>query len=326
MRRIGLVVVLMVSLVLAPLTLGAQQPAGKVWHLGVLNPSTTPSEAARRQSPLIQRLNELGYVENQNLLVEYRYADGKIDRLAGLAIELVQQKVDAILTFSSPGVQAARKATGSIPIVFTGVSDPVGLGLVASLAHPGGNATGVSTLLTGDLVGKQLQILKEVIPRVARVATLWNPANPGSAAGLKETEAVAPALGIRIVPVTMKTPAELDVAVATILSERPDALLISSGPFFFNRRVQMAHLATRYAIPAIGSQRPYPEAGGLMSYGASLIEAHRQAGVYVGRILKGAKPADLPVVQSSKFELVINAQTARNRRPPTSDSCGNSRV
>ena len=197
MRLIGLAVVLSLSLILAPLIGEAQQTAGKVWHLGVLSPSTMPSEAARRQSPLIQKLNELGYVENRNLLMEYRYADGQIGRLAGLAIELVQLKVDAILTFSSPGVQAARKATGAIPIVFTGVSDPVGLGLVASLAHPGGNTTGVSTLLTGDLVGKQLQILKEVIPRVSRVATLWNPRDQGMAVEMGEIRVAADRLEVQ---------------------------------------------------------------------------------------------------------------------------------
>ena len=311
MRLIGLAVMFTLSFVLAPATLVAQQPAGKVWHLGVLSPSTPPSEAARGQSPLIQRLNELGYVENRNLLIEYRYADGKIDRLAGLAIELVQLKVDAILTFSSPGVQAARKAAGAIPIVFTGVSDPVGLGLVASLAHPGGNTTGISTLLTGDLVGKQLQTLKEVIPRVSRVATLWNPANPGSAAGLKETEAIAPALGIRIVPVAMQTPGEFDVAVATILRERSNALLAHPTAPMFEQRVRILDFALKNQLPTVSGIREFAAAGALMTHGPDLAPDVRTNAIYLDKIFKGAKPADLPVEQTTQLDLVINLKTAK---------------
>jgi ABC-type uncharacterized transport system substrate-binding protein len=181
--------ILALATVIAPLVAEGQQP-GKVWRLGVLSPGVSPGEAALGQSPLIQKLSELGYTRNQNLIVEYRFAEGMINRLPDLAAELVQLKVDAIYTFSSPGVQAARKATGSIPIVFVGVNDPVGLELVTSLARPGGNVTGISTFLTGDLVAKQLQILKEVVPRVSRVATLWNPANLGSATALKETQTI----------------------------------------------------------------------------------------------------------------------------------------
>jgi len=196
-RRTFLLGCLAGGLLAAPLAVEAQ-PAGKVWRIGILSPSTTPSETARRQSPLMQKLAELGYIENQNLVVEYRAAEGKIERLPDLAAELVQVKVDAIFTASSPGVQTARKATDVIPIVFTGVNDPVGLGLVASLSRPGGNVTGVSTLLGGDLAAKQLQLLKEVIPRLSRIAILWNPTNPGSTLTLKDTEVVAPSLGVKI--------------------------------------------------------------------------------------------------------------------------------
>ena len=311
MRRIGLAVILALSVVLAPLTPAAPQQAGKVWHLGVLSPSNTPSEAARRQSPLTQKLNELGYVENRNLLMEYRYADGKIDRLADLAIELVKSNVDAIFTFSTPGVQAARKATGTIPIVFIGINDPVGLGLVASLAHPGGNVTGISTLLTGDLVAKQLQILKEVVPRVSRVATLWNPANPASAMALKETQAIAPALGIRIVPVAMQTPEELEIAVATVLRDRSDALLVHPTAPMVEQRSRILDFALKNRLPTVSGIREFAAAGALMTYGPDLARDVRTAAIYLDKIFKGAKPADLPVEQPTQLELVINMKTAK---------------
>jgi putative tryptophan/tyrosine transport system substrate-binding protein len=311
MRRIGLATILALSVVLAPLTPAAPQQAGKVWHLGVLSPSNTPSEAARRQSPLIQKLNELGWVENRNLLMEYRYADGKIDRLADLAIELVQSNVDAIFTVSTPGVQAARKATGTIPIVFIGINDPVGLGLVASLAHPGGNVTGISTLLTGDLVAKQLQILKEVVPRVSRVATLWNPANPASATALKETQAIAPALGIRIVPVAMQTPGELEIAVATVLRDRSDALLVHPTAPMSEQRVRILGFALKNQLPTVSGTREFAAAGALMTYGPDLARDVRTAAVYLDKIFKGSKPADLPVEQPTQLELVINLKTAK---------------
>jgi len=206
---------------------------------------------------------------------------------------------------------AAAAATTTIPIVFGVPEDPVRLGLVASLARPGGNATGVN-FFSAELAAKRLEFLREFVPTVKRVAVLLNPAESTiAAANLRDVEAAAGAVAVQIRILNASTIAEIDTAFATLASERSDALLISSGPFFLNRIVQIAHLATRYAIPAIGSPRAYPQVGGLMSYGTSFTDAHRQAGVYVGRILKGAKPADLPVVQSSKFDLVINASTAR---------------
>ena len=206
---------------------------------------------------------------------------------------------------------AAGRATATIPIVFVVPADPVGLGLVASLARPGGNATGVN-VFSAELAAKRLEFLRELVPTVKRVAVLLNPAEPPIAsANLRDVEAAASAVAVQIRIFNASTIAEIDTAFAALASERPDALFISSGLLFLDRRVQIAHLATRYAVPAIASPRAYPEAGGLMSYGANVTDGHRQAGVYVGRILKGAKPADLPVVRPTKFELVINASIAR---------------
>ena len=298
------------GLLAAPLAAGAQ-PAGKVWRLGILSPSTMPSETALRQSPLMQKLAELGYVEKQNLVVEYRAAEGKIDRLPDLAVELVQAKVDAIFTASSPGVQAARKATNVIPIVFTGVNDPVGLGLVASLARPGGNVTGVSTLLAGDLVAKQLQLLKEVSPRVSRIAIVWNPTNPGSAEAMKDTEVVAPSLGVKIVPVAVGTPSDLNPAFSTIMRERAEALAVHSTAPMWEQRTQIVDFAVKNRLPALSFVREFAQAGALVTYGPDLADHLRLAAVYLDKIFKGARPADLPVLQPTKFELIINMKTAK---------------
>jgi putative tryptophan/tyrosine transport system substrate-binding protein len=310
MDRRAFIGVLTGGVLAAPLSVNAQ-PAGKVWRLGILSPSTTPGETARRQSPLMQKLVELGYVENQNVVVEYRAAEGKIDRLPDLAVELVQAKVDAIFTASSPGVQAARKATSVIPIVFTGVNDPVGLGLVASLARPGGNVTGVSTLLAGDLVAKQLQLLKEVIPRLSRIAILWNPTNPGSTEAMKDTEVVAPSLGIKIVPVAMETPSDLNPALATIVRERAEALAVHPTAPMWEQRTQILDFAVKKRLPALSFVREFAQAGALMTYGPDLVDHVRLAAVYLDKIFKGARPADLPVLQPTKFELIINLKTSK---------------
>ena len=298
------------GLLAAPLAADAQ-PAGKVWRLGILSPSTTASEAARRQSPLMRKLVDLGYIENQNLVVEYRAAEGKIDRLPDLAVELIQAKVDAIFTASSPGVQAARKATSVIPIVFTGVNDPVGLGLVASLARPGGNVTGVSTLLGGDLIAKQLQLLTEVIPRLSRIAVLWNPTNPGSTEAMRDTEAVAPSLGVKIVPVAMGTPSDLDRAFSTIVSERAEALAVHPTAPMWEQRTPILEFAVKKRLPALSLAREFALAGALMTYGPDLADHVRLAAIYLDKIFKGARPADLPVLQPTKFELIINLKTAK---------------
>jgi putative ABC transport system substrate-binding protein len=226
------------------------------------------------------------------------------------AADLVRRRVTVIVALSAPASLAA-KATTTIPIVFMVPEDPVRLGLVTSLARPGGNATGVN-FFVAELATKRLELLRMLVPVAARVALLLNPAEPTiAAANRRDVEAAAGAMGLEIRVLHASSIAEIDAGFATFTNGRPDALFISSGPFFTNRRVQLAHLATRYALPVVQGSRSYPEVGGLMSYGTSVAEANRQAGVYVGRILKGAKPADLPVVQLTKFDLVINAYTAR---------------
>ena len=217
-----------------------------------------------------------------------------------------------IVANSAPASVAAAKGTATIPIVFLVPEDPVRLGLVASLSRPGGNMTGVN-FFAAELAAKRLELLRALVPTAKRVVALLNPAEPTIAlANKRDVEAAAGAMGLQLRVLNASTAADIDAAFTTFASERPDALFISSGPFFTNRRVQLAHLATRYAVPAIHGSRVYPEVGGLMSYSTSRTEAHRQAGVYAGRILKGAKPATLPVVQASKFELVINHQTAKD--------------
>ena len=291
-----------------PLAARAQQAAMPV--LGDLN-SATPEAFSGYLSAFRQGLKESGYVESENVAIEYRWAQNQPERLPELAADLVRRQVKVIAAQGAPASIAACRATATIPIVFGVPEDPVRLGLVASLAHPGGNATGVN-FFSAELAAKRLDFLRQLVPSVNRVAVLLNPAEPTiAAANLRDAEAAASAMAVQFRVFNASTIAEIDTAFAALAGERPDALLISSGLLFLNRRVQIAHLATRYAVPAIASPRAYPEAGGLMSYGTSLTDAHYQAGIYVGRILKGAKPADLPVVQSTKFELVINASTAR---------------
>ena len=228
-----------------------------------------------------------------------------------MAADLVRRQVNVIAAASAPASVAAAKATASTPIVFLVPEDPVRLGLVTSLSRPGGNATGIN-FFAAELATKRLEFLRAVVPAIKRVAVLLNPAEPTiAAANRRDLEAAADFMGLQIRFFNASTITEIDAAFAAFASDRPNALFISSGPFFASRSVQLAHLATRHGIPAIGGPRRYTEVGGLMSYAASLTEAHRHAGIYVGRILKGARPADLPVVQSSKFELVINASTAR---------------
>jgi len=291
-----------------PLAAGAQQPATPV--IGYFA-SGTPEGFSDFLRALRQGLKESGYVEGENLAIEYRWAENEPERLPILAADLVRRQVKVIAAMGPPASIAAVKATTTIPIVFGVPEDPVRLGLVASLARPGGNATGVN-FFSAELAAKRLELLHELVPTAKRVAVLLNPTEPTiAAANLRDVEGAASAVALQIRVFNASTIAEIDTAFAALASERPDALFISGGPFFVNRRVQIAHLATRYALPAIASQRLYPEAGGLVSYGASVTDAHRQAGVYIGRILKGAKPADLPVVQSTKFEFVLNLTTAK---------------
>ena len=245
------------------------------------------------------------------MAIEYRWAENQIDRMPALAAELVRKQVAVIATTGATVAASAAKAvTTTIPIVFLTGADPVESGLVASLARPGGNLTGIN-LLTIDLTAKRLELLRELVPAATRVAVLANPAGPAPEAMLRDVETAARAMGLQVQVLNAGTSPEIDAAFASFVRERPDALFVGPDPFFVSRRVQLVHLASRHAVPAAYTQRDYAVAGGLMSYGSNLMDAFRQVGVYTGRILKGAKPTDLPVVQASKFELVINHETAR---------------
>jgi len=292
-----------------PLAARAQQPAMPV--IGFLNP-TSLDGMDRLLRGFRQGLKETGFVEGENVAIEYRWADNEIDRLPTLAAELVRRQVAVIVaTGGTPSPLAAKAATTTIPIVFNVGDDPVRRGLVASLARPGGNLTGTN-FFGAELGAKRLELLRELVPSVTHVAVLVNPADVANTeTTLRDVEAAAHAMGLQIQVLNASTTRELDSAFATVVRERPDALFVGPGSFFSSRRIQLANLAARSGVPAIYPVRDNVEAGGLMSYGTSLMDAYRQVGVYAGRILKGAKPADLPVVQSSKFELVINASTAR---------------
>jgi len=262
--------------------------------------------------PFRQGLKDTGYVERESVAIEYRWAENQMDRLSGLASELVRHQVAVIVASGGPpSVLAAKAATTSIPIVFGIGQDPVRLGLVASLARPGGNLTGVSFFNT-ELTGKRLAFLRELVPAAARVAVLINPASAANTETmLRDIDAAARALGLQIQMFNASTSREIDAAFATLVRARPDALFVGSDSFFTSRRIQLVNLAARHALPATFAQREFADVGGLMSYGTNLADVFRQVGVYTGRILKGGKPVDLPVMQSSKFELVINHQTAR---------------
>jgi putative ABC transport system substrate-binding protein len=299
------------GLLAAPLAAEAQPPE-KVPRVGYLNPGS-PSDplSQRRLEAFRQGLRDLGYVEGQNIAIESRWAEGQYDRYPALAADLVRSKVDVIVAQSGAATQAAQQATRTIPIVMSLVNDPVGSGLVASLARPGGNVTGL-TIISPDLVGKQLQLLKEVVPEVSRVALLRHPDNPASAAQLREAEAAARALGVRLQTLEARGPQEIDSAFAAMTRERAGALLIIPDAIFVNQRRQIAELAAKRRLPSIyGGTTGYAEAGGLMVYGPNPLDLKRRAATYVDKILKGAKPGDLPVEQPTKFELVINLKTAK---------------
>ena len=289
-----------------PLATRAQQPAMPV--IGFLDPAS-PDTFADHLRAFREGLKEIGYVEGDNVAISYRWADNQMDRLPELAADLVRRQVAVIATLAG-GAFAAKAATTSIPIVFIVADDPVRLGLIASLARPGGNLTGIN-FLNAELTSKRLELLRELVPTASRIAVLVRPAAPFAEAPLRDMDLAARAMGLQIQIFNASTSREIDAVFESFARDRPDALFVSPDAFFRSRRMQLTHLATRHAIPATYALRDYAEAGGLMSYGASLTDAYRQIGSYAGRILKGAKPTELPVVQASKFELVINAQTAR---------------
>jgi ABC-type uncharacterized transport system substrate-binding protein len=290
-----------------PIVARAQQPAVPV--IGFLN-AASPDTNADRMRGFRQSLKDTGYVEGENVAIEYRWAEGQFDRLPALAAELVRRQVAVIAAFGNSGAVAAKAATTAIPIVFNVGEDPVRLGLVASLAQPGGNVTGINVFAT-ELAAKRLDLLREMVPAATRVAVLVSPSSAASSESTRDTTAAARAMGLQVQVLNADTSREIDAAFATLARERPDALFVDPNPFFVSRRVQLVNLASHLSVPAIYLDRAFAEIGGLMSYGASLTDAYRQVAVYTARILKGTKPADLPVLQSSKFELVINHQTAR---------------
>jgi putative ABC transport system substrate-binding protein len=300
------VIALALSFVAAPLAVDAQQ-GQKTPRIGFLSPgnaTSSPTDAFR------QGLRELGYAEGQNLVVEYRWADGHTARLPALAAELVQLRVEVLVATNNSAVLAAKQATGNIPVVCVACSEPVGTGLVASLAHPGGNVTGLS-LVTPELSGKRLQLLQETLPNIGRVALLWDAGHVGMSDRVRETEAAAKRLGVTLHVEWVKDPANLNQAFAALAQARPDAFLTTVEPFTEGHRQRIVEFAAQQRLPAMYEDREFVRAGGLMAYGPSFAANYRRAATYVDKMLKGAKPADLPVEQPTKFEMVINLKTAK---------------
>ena len=286
----------------------AQQPK-KVPQIGFLNalfPTTNPA----RIEAFRQGLRELGYEEGKNIVIEYRYAEGKVDRLPAFALKLVRLKVDVIVTSASQETRAAKEATNTIPIVMTNEGDPVGTGFVASLARPGGNITGLSTLAP-ELSGKRLELLKEIVPKLSRVAVLGSSTSPGNAHTLTELEHAAPALKVKLQYLDVLSPKDIETAFRAAGKERADAVLVLSNSVLTSQRTQIIELAVKSRLPGSYPRPEFVESGGLMTYGVSLIDNSRRAATYVDKILKGAKPADLPVEQPKKFELIINLKAAK---------------
>jgi putative tryptophan/tyrosine transport system substrate-binding protein len=291
-----------------PLAARAQQPAMPA--IGFLD-SRLPDALTDRLHGFREGLKDTGYVEGENVAIVYRLAENQDDRLPELAADLVRRRVAVIATAGTPSTFAAQAATKTIPVVFLVGDDPVRLGLATSLSRPGGNMTGIN-VFNSEVTAKRLELLRELVPKLVRIAVLVNPDDATlTETQLKGVNAAAGAMGLQIEVFSANTSAEIDAAFETMGRERPDAVLVGTTAFLNGRRVQLAHLATFHRLPAIYALRDYAEAGGLMSYGSNIVDGFHQVGLYTGRILKGAKPADLPVVQANKFELVINVQTAR---------------
>jgi putative tryptophan/tyrosine transport system substrate-binding protein len=300
-----------------PVAAGAHQPA-KIPQIGFLGNSTAALEADL-VGPFRDGLRDLGYEESRNVVIEYRWAEGNYDRFPALIAELVALKVDVIVTAGTPAALAVKNATASIPLVMVAVGDPVGTGLVASFARPGGNNTGL-TSLAPELEGKRLELLREVVPKLSYIAVLWNPANAYMVTTEKEVQAAAKVLHMKVLSLGVRTPEELDTALATVLKEQPGALNVLADRLFLHNRAHIVDFAAQHRLPGVHASRELVVAGGLMSYGPSYADMHRRAAIYVDKILKGAKPADLPVQAPTKFELVINLKTAKGLGlavPPT---------
>jgi putative tryptophan/tyrosine transport system substrate-binding protein len=297
------------GLLVAPRAADAQ-PVGKVHRIGYLGSGSSTSNP-HLPGAFRQGLRELGWIEGQNIVIEYRFAEGRLDRLPALAAEVVRMKVDIIAASPTPAALAAKNATGTIPIVFTSVPDPVGLGLVASLARPGGNVTGLTYSVGFNIFGKDLELLKEAVPKARRVAVLANPASPSGPLTISEITGAARSLGLQLLLLEARGPDDFEGAFTAMAKERVGALFVVTDPAFIPHRARLVDLTAKNRLPSIFTQREDAEAGALMSYGPSLSDIYRRAATYVDKILKGAKPADLPVEQPTKFELVINLKIAR---------------
>jgi putative ABC transport system substrate-binding protein len=309
MKRRELIVALGLCVLAAPLVSHAQTPTG-VPRIGFMQDSATPFNKARFEA-FRQGLRELGYVEGKTVVIEYRNAEGKFDRLPALAAELLGLKVNIIVADGGAVTAlAAKGATRTVPIVFPAVADPVSTGLVANLARPGGNLTGLS-LQSPDTAGKRLQLLKEIVPRAKRIAFLVNPSNTSTAAVLREVQTASRTLGLEVQVVEAQAPAEFDVAFAEIARKRADALIVFPDSMFVAQSARIAALAAKLKLPTMGDNSALPESGGLVSYGANRLDMLRRAAIVVDKILKGAKPATLPVDQPSKFDLILNLKTAK---------------
>jgi len=295
-----------VNLLATPLALEAQQPV-RVHRIGFLAGPTLPTSDS---DGFRQGLREYGYVEGQNLLLEWRVADGRDDRVPGFAAELVRLKVEAVVTMAAPAAMAAKRASAVIPIIFMAVGDPVALGLVSSLVRPGGTITGF-THLTVELTGKRLELFQEVVPSLKSVGILTGPPNPTSASAFKEAQIAARKLGLAVRLIEVRHPGELEPALATVAHEHASGVVLVSGPFVFTHRTDIANSATKRRLPVVGWNSDLAQSGALFSYGASGFDIGRRAAGYVDKILKGTKPADLPVEQPTKFEFVINLKTAK---------------
>ncbi len=300
------------SLVIAPPTALAQ-PAGKVYRIGYLSIGSASTTYTRPLEAFRQGLRELGWEEGRNLLIEYRFAEGHADRLPALADELVRLKVDLIVASPTPSALAAKHATRTIPIVGMSLTEPVAVGLVPSLSRPGGNVTGITYGVDTEIFGKQLQLLKEVVPNVRRVAVLTNPASGGPSHSLRmeSVKSAARSLGLPLQILEVREPSDFDAAFAAMVKERAGALLLSGDAMFFIHRDRLADLALKSRLPSMSTQSQWVEAGGLVSYAPSFPDLWRRAATYVDKILRGAKPADLPIEQPTKFELVVNLTTAK---------------
>jgi ABC-type uncharacterized transport system substrate-binding protein len=308
MKKAAVSSIMIAAILLAVAVIAQAQQPKKVYRIGFLH-SGSPSSVAKYRDACLQALSGLGYIEGKNISFEYRYAEGKLDRLPELATELAGLKVDVIVT-GGPAALAAKNASKTTPIVITDIGDPVGVGLVASLAHPGGNVTGLSTLAK-EITGKQLELLKEVLSTVSLVAVLWDPTNPSNALNLEETKVAAAALRVTLRSVEVRGPDDFDPAFSAIKTQRASALMVLRNPVTITHRTRIMEFAAKSRLPTMYADSEFTDAGGLMSYGSNRLDLWRRAATYVDKILKGSKPADLPVEQPMKFELVINLKTAR---------------